>query len=78
MAGQFDDLFDLDGAFGRRSHPGQPAAKPQPLERGVQISGRDIDGTYYVRLDHVVELLAINGVLPKATARFQTFLKGRA
>lgn len=54
------DLFD-----GRR--PKAPQVKPAEQEKGIQLRGRDINGTYYIRAEDVVGLLEANKVLPKIT-----------
>lgn len=78
MANPFEDVMDEFFNSRREPSPG-PGHNRSDLnaEKGVRIEGHDQGGTYYVRLDQVVELLSINGVLPKATAKFKTFLENR-
>lgn len=64
--GMFEDL--LGDALRRHRQPGPlPNAPKSKVEKGVQIHGRDIAGTYYVRAEDVVRLLEANEVLPHVT-----------
>lgn len=65
MAGG-DFLGDLFDGVGQASSP-RPPARPEVQEKGVQLRGRDIGGTYYIRAEDVVGLLEANKVLPKIT-----------
>lgn len=65
------DFHDaLGDIFGSRKPPTKPTPRPT-AEKGVQIHGRDIDGTYYVRAEDVVALLEANSVLPRISARLR-------
>lgn len=66
----FDDLFG--GARPPRPQPG----RSEPVEKGVQLRGRDIDGTYYIRAEDVVGLLEANKVLPKITRLIKSKIRG--
>lgn len=49
--------------------------RPEVQEKGVQLRGRDIDGTYYIRAEDVVGLLEANKVLPKITRLIKSKLR---
>ena len=55
---------------------GDRFARPEPVEKGVQIRGREIDGAYYVRAEDVVGLLEVKKVLPKVTQLLKSKLRG--
>lgn len=61
----FDGLFD----FGMPKS--EPPAKEAPAERGVQLHGKVIDDTFYIRAEDVVALLEANKLLPKICARLK-------
>lgn len=51
------------------------ASAPAEQEKGVQLRGRDINGTYYIRAEDVVGLLEANKVLPKITKLIKSKLR---
>lgn len=60
-------MTDFNDLFGLGTKPTNPqGSKPSRLkpEKGVQIHGRRIDGSYYVRAADVVALLEANAILP--------------
>lgn len=65
------DPFNLDDLLGNR----RPGPKPEVQEKGVQLRGRDFNGTWYIRGEDVVGLLEANKVLPKISARIRARLK---
>lgn len=65
---------DFLGDFFDRSKAA-PKAKPEVQEKGVQLRGRDFNGTWYIRGEDVVGLLEANRVLPKISARIRARLK---
>jgi len=54
---------DFLGGFGARPST-RPAPAPNRPEKGVPWEAKVIDGTYYVPLRQVAELLAANDALP--------------
>jgi hypothetical protein len=72
MSDYFGDMFGGSDAFTdalRKARAKKaPAATP---EKGVQLRGRKIDDSYYIRAADVAALLEVNGVLPGVAAKLR-------
>lgn len=59
--------FD-ENAFGRIFGGASGPSGPKKEEKGVPWRAKVIDGSFYIPLEQVAELLEANGVLPKVSA----------
>lgn len=71
MAGQQNPFDQFEGLFGSSSFP-KTEDKP---EMGVSWNAKEINGELFLPASQVVELLAVNSVLPKMQAALNRHVK---